>query len=183
MNGLPMATVLPAALPTAAADRLALLFDAHHQRLYRLARRLVPSPDEALDLVQDTFLKAARAPKSIPTGFADEEAWFVRILINIRRDQWRKAAVRRRHVEETRRSAVPEADGEAALVAHAAVWSALDALTPRCRAIVILHELDGLTVNDVAALLGISGITVRWHLSRGRRELARILAPQTGESS
>jgi RNA polymerase sigma-70 factor (ECF subfamily) len=183
MNGLPMATILPAALPTAAADRLAALFDVHHERLYRLARRLVPNADDALDLVQETFLKAARTPASVPAGGADEEAWLVRVLVNIRRDQWRKAAVRHRHVEETRRSTIPNADTEAALVAHAAIWSALDGLPPRRRAIVILHELDGLTVNDVAALLGISAITVRWHLSRGRRELARILTPQTGEQS
>ena len=182
MNGLPMATILPAALPTAAADRLAALFDAHHERLYRLARRLVPNADDALDLVQETFLKAARTPRSIPTGFADEEAWLVRVLINIRRDQWRKAAVRNRHVEDTRRPIVQAANAEAALVAHAAVWTALDSLPPRRRAVVVLHELEGLTVNDVATLLGISAITVRWHLSRGRHELARILTPQTGDN-
>ena len=178
---MPIATVLPAALPTSAPDRLAALFDAHHERLYRLARRLVPTADDALDLVQDTFLKAARAAKSIPTGFADEEAWLVRILINLRRDQWRKAAVRQRHVEETRHSNMPGPDSEAALVAHAAVWSALDALPPRRRAVIVMHELEELGVKDIAALLGISAITVRWHLSRGRRELARILEPQTGD--
>jgi RNA polymerase sigma-70 factor (ECF subfamily) len=178
-----MVTALPAALPTSDTDRLATLFDAHHERLYRLARRLAPTADDALDLVQETFLKAARAPRSIPTGFADEEAWLVRVLINLRRDQWRKAAVRQRHVEKTRRPNNATADSEAALVARAAVWSALDALPPRRRAILVLHELEELTVNDVAALLGISAITVRWHLSRGRRELARILTPQTGEPS
>ncbi len=181
MNGLPLATPLPASLPTAAADRLAALFDANYQRLYRLARRLVPTADDALDLVQETFLKAARASKSIPSGFADEEAWLVRVLVNLRRDQWRKVAVRQRHVDETRRSTNGNADTEAALVAHAAIWSALDALPPRRRAIVILHELEGLTGNDIGSLLRISAITVRWHLSRGRRDLARILRPQIGD--
>ena len=47
-----MAAVLPAALPADPGDRLAALFDAHHERLYRLARRLAPHADEALDLVQ-----------------------------------------------------------------------------------------------------------------------------------
>ena len=180
MNGLPIATALPATLPQSAEERLAALFDAHHERLYRLARRLVPTPDDALDLVQETFLRAARTLSSIPSGFADEEAWLVRVLVNIRRDQWRKAAVRRRHDDETCSSIVAGSDTEATLVARSAVWSALDALPPRRRAIVIMHELEGLVANDIASVLGITAITVRWHLSRGRRDLARILKPYVG---
>jgi RNA polymerase sigma-70 factor, ECF subfamily len=180
VNGLPIATARPATLPRSAADQLAALFDAHHERLYRLARRLVPTADDALDLVQETFLKVARAPKSIPSGFANEEAWLVRVLVNIRRDQWRQAAVRKRHDADTHRSSSVANDPEAALVAHAAVWSALDVLRPRRRAIVVMHELEGLTVNEIASLLRIAAITVRWHLSRGRRDLARVLAPYLG---
>jgi RNA polymerase sigma-70 factor (ECF subfamily) len=181
MNGLPIATILPAALPTAAADRLAALFDAHHERLYRLARRLVPTADDASDLVQETFLKAARTPRSIPDGRADEEAWLVRVLVNIRRDQWRKAAVRKRHSNEAKHSIAASAGGEAPLIAHAAIWSALDALPPRRRAVVVMHELEELGVKDIATLLGIAAVTVRWHLSRGRRALASILKPHIGD--
>ena len=159
---------------------MARLFDAHHERLYRLARRLVPTAADALDLVQETFLKAARAPGSIPSGFADEEAWLVRVLVNIQRDRWRKLLVRRRHDTETRASSGPASDTEAALVARAAVWTALDRLPPRRRAIIVMHELEGLTVNDVASVLNITAITVRWHLSSGRRDLARILEPYVG---
>jgi DNA-directed RNA polymerase specialized sigma24 family protein len=48
------------------ASRLSALFDRHEERLYRLARRLTSTVDDALDLVQETFLKAARALESIP---------------------------------------------------------------------------------------------------------------------
>jgi RNA polymerase sigma-70 factor, ECF subfamily len=178
MNGLPpIATAFPATLPHSTADRLAALFDAHYDRLYRLARRLVPTADDALDLIQETFLKAARAPDSIPSGFAHEEAWLVRVLVNIRRDQWRKAAVRRRYSDKTRPSIAAGTDSEAALVARAAVWSALDILPPRRRAIFVMHELEGLTMNEIATALRMTAITVRWHLSRGRHELARVLKP------
>src|ERR1043165_7058011 len=77
-------------------ERLAALFDGHERRLYRLARRLTANADEARDLVQETFLKAAKSLRSIPREFAREEAWLVRVLVNIRRDQWRKAAGRQR---------------------------------------------------------------------------------------
>ena len=176
MNGAPMATVLPAALPDS-GDRLAALFDAHYNRLYALARRMAADAEAARDLVQETFLRAARAPASVPHGHAREEAWLVRVLINIRRDEWRRAEVRRRHREAS--GEVPRAarDHEAAAAAREIVWRALDALPPRRRAVVVLHELEGLTIAAVASLLGVSAITVRWHLSRGRRDLARLIAP------
>ena len=78
-----------------AAVRLGALFDAHQPRLFRLARRLAGSAEDARDLVQETFLRAARSPESVPDGSAHEEAWLVRVLINICRDRWRQVAVRR----------------------------------------------------------------------------------------
>jgi RNA polymerase sigma-70 factor, ECF subfamily len=166
-----------------AAERLGALFDAHQDRLYRLARRLVPSTDDARDLVQETFLRAARAPEAVPVDIAGEEAWLVRVLINIRRDQWRKLAVRRSPAASARLNAGDRPpDPEAALIARRTVWQALDKLHPRRRAVVIMHELDGLPPSRVASLLGISTVTVRWHLSRGRRDLARVLKTCSGET-
>jgi len=140
-------TAIPAiALPADPAgdgprERLAALFDAHEDRLYRLARRLTGSADEARDLVQDTFFKAARSLKSIPAGTTEEEAaaWLVRVLVNIRRDQWRRAAVRTRKAEMLRAGAA------------------------------------------IASCLGISAITVGWHLSMARRELKSLLQPHIGD--
>jgi RNA polymerase sigma-70 factor, ECF subfamily len=183
MNAQPMAGALPVAIPGNPADRLAALFDSHHVRLYRLARRLSASADDALDLVQETFLKAARSPTSVPLGATSEEAWLVRVLINIRRDQWRKTAVRKRHDRERSHLVNVHHGEEAALIARATVWRALDSLTPRRRAVVVMHELEGMTGSAIASLLGVSAITVRWHLSMGRRDLIRALAPQMGDTS
>jgi RNA polymerase sigma-70 factor (ECF subfamily) len=181
MNGLPMAVGLPIALPDP-AERLAALFDAHHDRLYRLARHLVPTADAARDLVQETFLRAARSPRSVPVGMAGEEAWLVRVLVNIRRDEWRKSAVRQRYDDEMRHTPHLHGGHEAAVVARATIWRALDNLTPRRRAVIVLHELDGLPIPAIGSLLGISAVTVRWHLSIGRRELARVLRSTVGET-
>jgi RNA polymerase sigma-70 factor (ECF subfamily) len=148
--------------------------------MYRLARRLVSQPDDALDLVQEAFLRAARRPHAVPAGPRAEEAWLVRVLVNIRRDQWRKEAIRRQHQRElTPPSATRHAEG--ALIDRAVVWSALDGLAPRRRAVLVMHELDGLSIGNIASLLGIAAVTVRWHLSRGRRELGRSLGAESGE--
>ena len=156
--------------------RLGALFDAHHQRLHRLARRLSGSPDDARDLVQETFLRAARSPDSIPDGSSREEAWLVRVLINLCRDRWRKTAVRSRaHAFQ-----VPEVSAdnpEAAVMARTLIWQALDRLAPRRRAIIVMYELEGTGIPAIAELLGVTPVTVRWHLSRGRHELAKVLKP------
>jgi RNA polymerase sigma-70 factor (ECF subfamily) len=178
-----VASVLPVIGVGDPVERLASLFDDHYDRLYRLARRLAPSIDDALDLVQETFLKAARFPKSIPYGSGNEEAWLVRVLVNIRRDQWRKNMVRDRHDKRGFGGSPLVSDGqhpEAALIARSALWQALNVLPPRRRAIVVMYELEGVTVPVIASLFGISPITVRWHLSMGRHDLNHALKAYTG---
>ena len=176
-----------AALPAVHADvresdRLEALFDTHEGRLYRLARRLAPSAADADDLVQETFLRAAGALRSIPAGSSKEEAWLVRVLINIQRDHWRRRAVRRQSAAVLGVStAAAGSPADAVLIAKQTVWSALDALHPKRRSILVMHELEGLSLTSIAGLLGISAVTVRWHVSMGRRELRRLLKPAYGE--
>jgi RNA polymerase sigma-70 factor (ECF subfamily) len=184
MNELNVSRAVPVADIGNSIERLAILFDGHYDRLYRLARRLTASADDALDLVQETFLKAARYPRSIPVGFANEEAWLVRVLINIRRDQWRKNLTRSRFEATVSGESLlgpTNEDPEGAVIARATVWRALDVLSPRRRAIVVMRELEGIAIPAIASLLGISQITVRWHLSMGRRDLTTALKAYTEE--
>jgi RNA polymerase sigma factor (sigma-70 family) len=164
-------------LATTATERLAELFDAHHERLFRLALRMACDREEARDLVQEAFLRAAARPASVPEGASGGEAWLVRTLVNLCRDRWRRRAVRERARPElaAREEAV---DAEGALVARAAVRGALARLSPRRRAVIVLCELDGRTVREVARLLGVAEVTVRWHLLAARRDLAKILGEE-----
>ena len=172
------AVAMPSAVAPPADDpaaRLGTLFDTHHQRLYRLARRLSRCAEDAHDLVQETFLRAARSPGSIPNGHSSEEAWLVRVLVNLCRDRWRRTAVRQKTAVDANVETIGSARPEAALMARAMVREALQRLAPRRRAILVLYELEGTGVKEIAELLGVSAVTVRWHLSVGRREMARAL--------
>jgi RNA polymerase sigma factor (sigma-70 family) len=179
-----LAQVMVATLPadaagsaaTAVTDRLATLFDLHHPRLYRLARRLSRDADQARDLVQETFLRAARSPRSIPEGDA-AEAWLVRVLVNIQRDEWRRSSTKRRLDPEGEAEAArpAPADTETSFVAKTTIWRALERLAPRRRAAIVMYELEGVSIPVIAKSLGVSAVTVRWHLSLGRRELADLI--------
>jgi RNA polymerase sigma-70 factor (ECF subfamily) len=182
-------------------ERLAALFEIHHARLFRLACRLTADREEARDLVQETFLRALRSSRRKgglpPAGAAPGEAWLVRTLVNLCRDRYRRLAVRRRPAAlaatagaaitaATNAASAANAPGgsEEALVARATVRAALARLSPRRRAVVVLHELEELPVGAVARLLGIAEVTVRWHLLMARRELARVLlAPVSGAAA
>jgi RNA polymerase sigma factor (sigma-70 family) len=178
------AIAMPVAVDQPHADvatRVGALFDVHHQRLFRLARRLAGSSEDARDLVQDTFLRAARAPASIPVGAPHEEAWLVRVLINLCRDRWRQNAVRKRARLNGTVAADPAYNPEPHLIAQSLVRQALETLPPRRRAILLMYELEGTSIPTIARLLGINAVTVRWHLSIGRREMARSLGEARDE--
>lgn len=156
-------------------ERLAALFDAHEPRLRRLARRHGRDVEEARDLVQETFLRAARRPGSVPDGGEREEAWLVRVLVNVARDQARRRQVRDRGRPVTTPGPAAAADPESAALARIAVRDTLGRLPPWRRAVAILRYLEDEPPARIALLLGVTQVTVRWHLMAARRTLAAEL--------
>ena len=160
------------------SQRIGELFDRHHQRLYGLARRLSSDAEEAKDLVQEAFFRAARRPGSLPAEDDRAEAWLVRVVVNLCRDRYRRLAVRRRPEVVHDLHHPKPGNPESQAVARASVQSALATLTPRRRAVIVLRELEGLSVAEVGKLLGMNTGTVRWHHSSGRKQLASLLQVQ-----
>lgn len=162
-------------------DRLGALFDAHHDALYRLARRMASDAEEARDLVQEAFLRAARSTGSLPADDDGARAWLFRVVVNLCRDRRRRLDVRRRAAETVLRPApsAEESGGgpESRALARNAITTALAELPPRRRAVVVLHELEERPVAEISRLLGVTRVTVRWHLSAGRKQLASLLSP------
>ena len=95
----------------------------------------------------------------------------MRTLVNLCRDRHRRQRVRARDPHQL--GGATPSDPEARAVARSTVSTALAALPPRQRAVVVLAELEDRGVPEIAALLGIAQVTVRWHLAAGRRRLAR----------
>ncbi len=152
-------------------DTIGRLFDLHHARLYRMALRMTWGADDAADLVQECFLRAVE--HEVPADPLIAERWLTRVLVNLCRDRRRRGQVRRAH-----EGAMP--NGVAAVRhdpdAAAALRDAVRKLPVRQLAVVVLHEIEGRPLREVAETLGIAAVTARWHLHTALRALRKELS-------
>jgi RNA polymerase sigma-70 factor (ECF subfamily) len=158
--------------------RVTELFERHHEALWRFALRMTGDPADAEDLVQETFLRATAWRRRLPPLDRAARAWLMQTLVNLRRDRIRRGEVRRRHAVAASTATIggDAADPESLATIRERLDAALDGLPVRRRAVLVLHELDGLDSDQVAAALGMRAATVRWHLAAARRHLRRALA-------
>lgn len=150
--------------------------------VYRLTHAIVNDPADAADAAQETFVAAWRQIRSLrdPARF---DAWLQRIAVNAARMTLRGRG--RRRIREIATSAVRESagstDGGQPTDDGARLARALDRLTADQRSLLALHHLDGRSVADIAAVLGIPGGTVKSRLFTARRALDAALAADAAE--
>jgi RNA polymerase sigma-70 factor, ECF subfamily len=154
--------------------------------LYGAALRLTRNADRAQDLVQDTYLKAMRAQRSFAQG-TNLKAWLYTILQNTWRNRQRDGARSRVEFdsEAVERSAeaatAPRGRGETPEslllrdTLNADLQAAIDGLGEAFREVVWLRDVDELTYQEIADVLGIPIGTVMSRLSRGRKQLYESL--------
>jgi RNA polymerase sigma-70 factor (ECF subfamily) len=155
-------------------------FDAlvrrHLPRARLLAQRLMQDPDDADDLVQDAFLRALDRIASFDVTRAFGP-WFTRLLVNTGIDQRRKRSVRGAEWQDPETlpgSARPDRDAERSELRES-LEEAVGRLPERQRLVVSLFEIDGYSTEEVASMLSVSQVTVRWHLHQARRALREAL--------
>jgi RNA polymerase sigma-70 factor (ECF subfamily) len=151
----------------------------HSTRVYRHALRLTGNRTDAEDLTQEVFVRVFRSLDSyVPGTF---EGWLHRITTNLFLDQMRRKARLRLDPAgdglEARAGTSPAAH-DLALDAlfDPDVEAALSDLSPDFRVAVLLADVDGLSYEEVADVLGLKLGTVRSRIHRGRSRLRRALA-------
>ena len=162
-------------------------------QVYRVARRLVSTREEAEDLVQETYARAFRSWRTYTPG-TNLRAWLFRILTNLNIDRGRREqrSADTQPLEEgdyylyNRLEETGAADDDERVVerlSQDSVVEALSAVPHNFRDVVVLVDIGDFSYQDAAQILDIPIGTVMSRLHRGRRILKGALAEAaTGES-
>src|SRR2546426_7734681 len=155
-------------------------------QVYRVARRLVSSREEAEDLVQETYARAFRSWRSFTPG-TNLRAWLLRILTNLNIDRGRRAQrtpdqqpleesdyFLYNRLEET--SGETEEERVVERLSQDDIVEALSAVPHDFRDVIVLVDIGDFTYQDAAQILDIPVGTVMSRLHRGRRILKQQLA-------
>jgi RNA polymerase sigma-70 factor (ECF subfamily) len=162
--------------------RFEALYAANHAPILGYALRRTDSPDDAADILAETFLAAWRRLDDVPAG-DEARLWLYgvarRLLANHYRGERRRSALAGRLRTELASCYVsPEFDCESARIA-----GALRRLPERQRELLALNAWEGLDYGEIATVLGCSRNAVRIRLHRARASLAAELAGPAAEAS
>ena len=167
-------------------DALAPLVERHYARLYRIALAYLRQREDALDVVQEAFVKAYQGA-SRWDGSAEAGPWLTRVTVNLAIDRWRRNRRRGETFspladdDHAASLADPGASAEQALRGREAgerVARALRVLPERQRAVVVLRHYQDLSLEEIAQSLGMSLGTVKSSLHRALARMRERLAPE-----
>jgi RNA polymerase sigma-70 factor (ECF subfamily) len=157
-------------------DAFAELVRRHRDRMWAVALRTLHNPDDAADAVQDALISAYRGAAGFRGGSA-VTTWLHRIVINACLDLTRRRAVRPTQPLGDEPGAGPSApDAISGRETSLAVTAALRMLPFEQAAAVVLVDVEGYSVNEVAEMLEVPTGTVKSRCARARARLADHLA-------
>ncbi len=162
----------------------------HLDAVYRFALRLTGSPDQAEDLVQETFLRAYKSWRQYTKGTA-AKSWLFTICRNV---FLRRRERGQRHDEIVAESVGREGPGHNPInpvwvsalgvdpegdffdsIVDDRIVEAIESLREEYRTAVVLSDIEGMPYSEIAELMGVPVGTVKSRLFRGRRQLQKVL--------
>jgi len=169
------------------------LFDKYHRRAFAVAMGVVKNEDDAMDAVQEAFVKVHKNLHKFE-GSSSFYTWLYRIVMNVSIDHVRRTS-RRRNLDFDERALHEESEvaGDGALVpsiANAnpgkaalrrelggAIQAALQELPEHHRAVIVLREIEGMSYEEMAEALEVPKGTVMSRLFHARKKMQAALAP------
>jgi len=197
MKDLALLQVVEGTVPAEAPQPEGFDFEAgvaeHVDALYRGALRMTGNPQEAEDLVQETFLRAYRFRHQFQPG-TNFKAWLFKIQTNLFRSRYRKQWNSPQSLDDTEEFYLyqhlgpdnPSGEDPVADVLDKLgveeVRKAIEDLPPAYRAAVLLTDVEGFSYKETAGILEVPVGTVMSRLHRGRQRLQQQLYAYAKES-
>jgi RNA polymerase sigma-70 factor, ECF subfamily len=170
-------------------DAFRTLFERYHRRAYALAFGVLRHPDDALDVVQDAFIKAHKYLDKFE-GNSSFYTWLYRIVMNLAIDHLRKHR-RQKPVELDEQHLEEGATGDDSLLPkilggnpgralldkeiRARIDQALGQLSENHRAVLVMRELEGLSYEEMAQAMNCSKGTIMSRLFHARKNMQKQL--------
>jgi len=163
------------------------LVEKYRQRVWRLAYQVLHDREEAWDVAQEAFVRAFHSLPSF-RGQSAFYTWLFRITVNVATDRHRQRGAQARAFgpervsEEEWARTTPDPGGgpeqqAARKEQRERIRSALDALPPKARTIIMLSDVEGLSYREIAEVLNCPIGTVMSRLHNARKRLKALLGP------
>ena len=160
---------------------LARLVDIYSERVYRLALKILNDPQDAEDILQETFLKAMRALPSFE-GRSNLSTWIYRIATNEALMLLRKRKHGNFSLDDVKYDESEEGERELQIIdwcclperelisgeARKFLDKAIESLPDLLKLVFILRDIDGLSIRETAEALNLTDVTVKTRLLRAR---------------
>lgn len=157
------------------AEAFQTLYQMHRREVSRLVTRLVGPRGDVEDVIQEVFIQVFRSLQSF-RGDSRFTTWLHRVTVNVALMHLR-AARSRPQLSGEAPPEQPSSDDRSPIHEAArnerlrALYSILDTLSEKKRAVFILHDLEGVPAAQIAAMVGSPVLTVRTRLFYARREV------------
>ncbi len=167
------------------------LVERHQRRAFAIALSLVRDENDARELVQDAFLRVFKGLGSFQGG-SSFFTWLYRIITNLSIDLIRKPGRQMGELDEKRLDTDDSHEADFPLVSRidgadpadvvrrgeiaVRLRAALDALPSYHRGVIVMREIEGLSYEEMAQVMGVSKGTIMSRLFHARQKLQRALA-------
>jgi RNA polymerase sigma-70 factor (ECF subfamily) len=156
------------------------LYERYSPRVYAVVRRIAGDEDLAQDYAQEAWIRAIRALPSF-RGDARFSTWLHRIAVNSALQAVRKAATRTKR-EGPMPEAIPVEPAGGDTLLGDMLERAMDQLPDGMRQILILHDVEGYTHEEIGEVLGVTSGTSKSQLFKARAKMREILRPRLSDS-
>jgi RNA polymerase sigma-70 factor (ECF subfamily) len=155
-------------------DPFSALVARYQKRAFFIAWHVVGRTEDARDVTQEAFVRLFKSLDKY--DFARSfYTWFYRIVMNLAIDALRKIRTARGSSLDDMPGGLPDEREVAGHVPlqrgeeRGQVWSVLDKLDAKFRAVLVLRDIHGLSCREIAPILAVTHATARWRLHRGRQ--------------